>query len=142
MAVVGTGQSLPMPIDAAMREKYGSDFTYLSMSSWTNSHILSFGDQKLQSQEIMCKKDFPEMFSLKMVKGTRSALNDMASIIVSRSTAQALFGTAEPINQSIRIDNKHDVKVTGVFEDLPNNTTFSDVDFYSPWTSTSLRKTG
>ena len=38
-----------------------------------------------------------------------------------------------PINKTIKIDNRQDVKVTGVYEDLPDNTTFRDMNFILPW---------
>jgi ABC-type antimicrobial peptide transport system permease subunit len=37
------------------------------------------------------------------------------------------------MNQVIRIDNKYDVKVTGVYEDLPYNTFFRNMNYLLPW---------
>jgi putative ABC transport system permease protein len=37
------------------------------------------------------------------------------------------------LHQTVRIDNKTDVKVTGVYQDLPRNSDFSDVKFLSTW---------
>ena len=75
----------------------------------------------------------PEMFALKMLRGTRSGLKDPSSMLVSAGLAKALFGDAEPMNQVIKIDNKFNVKVTGVYEDLPRNTSFNDMAFMLPW---------
>jgi ABC-type antimicrobial peptide transport system permease subunit len=75
----------------------------------------------------------PEMLSLEMVKGSWSGLTDMSSIMLSLSTAKALFGDTDPLHQIVRIDNKTDVKVTGVYRDLPRNSNFSDVQFLSTW---------
>ena len=33
----------------------------------------------------------------------------------------------------MRIDNKLDVKVTGVYKDLPRNTQLNDLEFIAPW---------
>jgi putative ABC transport system permease protein len=38
-----------------------------------------------------------------------------------------------PINKTIKIDDRIDVKVTGVYEDLPSNTDFKDLKFMVPW---------
>ena len=56
-----------------------------------------------------------------------------SSILLSQSTAKALFGDQDAINQALRIDNKYDVKVIGVYEDLPYNTTFHELDFIASW---------
>ncbi|MEO7802021.1 MAG: FtsX-like permease family protein, partial [Ginsengibacter sp.] len=73
------------------------------------------------------------MLSLKMLKGTRRGLDDPYSIMLSASAAEAIFGKDDPINKAIKLDRTLDVKVTGVYEDLPDNTTFRDVKIIMPW---------
>jgi ABC-type antimicrobial peptide transport system permease subunit len=68
-----------------------------------------------------------------MIKGTRDGLKEPYSILLSASTAKAYFGEVDPMNQVIRIDNKYDVKVTGVYEDLPYNTFFRNMNYLLPW---------
>jgi len=73
------------------------------------------------------------MLSLKMIKGSYASLNNLHSIVLSRSTAEAFFGKEDPINKSLKIDNRIDVIVTGVYEDIPGNSRFGEVQFFSPW---------
>jgi putative ABC transport system permease protein len=54
-------------------------------------------------------------------------------MLLSQSTAKALFDDADPINKTIRIDNQFDLTVGGVYEDLPLNTTFANAKFLMPW---------
>jgi putative ABC transport system permease protein len=129
----GTSRALPRPLETALRTEYGADFKYISMSSWTGEHILSAGDRFIGKTGNYYQEDFPEMLSLKMVSGTRKGLHDPSSILLSRSTAKALFGDRDPINEALQIDNKHEVKVIGVYEDLPHNTTFHDLAFMASW---------
>ena len=70
-----------------------------------------------------------------MQQGSWSGLNDPHSILISQSAAKALFGHDNPMGKLLRIDNsdRMDVKVTGVYEDLPHNTDFHDVKFYAPF---------
>ena len=75
----------------------------------------------------------PEMFTLKMLKGNWSGLKDPYSIMLSASTAKALFGNADPMNQMVLLNNKMNVKVTGVYEDLPLNTELNGIKFFSTW---------
>ncbi len=74
----------------------------------------------------------PEMFSLKMLKGNKDALTDPKSVIIDESTAKAYFGDSDPMAKVLKIDNQMDVKVAGVYEDLPKNSTFSGMEFIAP----------
>src|SRR5664279_5475366 len=42
---LGTQHSLPFPIGDQLKKEFGSDFRYISMSSWNNDHIISTGDK-------------------------------------------------------------------------------------------------
>ncbi len=39
------------------------------------------------------------------------------------------FGDKDPMDQLMKIDNKLDVKVTGVYEDPPSNTSFATMSY-------------
>ncbi|HEV8514063.1 MAG TPA: ABC transporter permease [Cyclobacteriaceae bacterium] len=130
---VMTQYAIPRPLEFAMRTTYGNDFTYLAMSTWTDDNILGWGEKKISQTGNFAQADFPEMISLKMVSGTRNGLKDPASIMLSASAAKALFGSTDPLNQIMRVRNRYDVKVTGVYEDLPYNSHFKELKFISSW---------
>jgi ABC-type antimicrobial peptide transport system permease subunit len=130
---VNTGAAISLPFDAEMRKSYGSDFKHIALSSWTEKHILNVGDKNISYQGNFMGDETPEIFSLKMLGGTRNGLKDRSSIMISQSVAKALFGDADPVNKVIKMDNKDAFKVSGVYEDLPNNTTLHDVAFIGPW---------
>ena len=131
--VVGTQQSLPMPLGYKLREDFMDDFKYVVLSSPTGKNTIANGDKKLTPSGNFMQPEAPDLLSLKMLKGTRSGLKDQSSILLSATLSRALFGDADPMNQMLKIDNKYNVKVTGVYEDLPHNTTFNDVAFIAPW---------
>lgn len=131
--VKGTQTSGPYLLGDEIRDKFGSDFKYISMASWNVDHILAHSNNAINKVGNFFEPDFPEMITLKMLKGTRAGLKDPASILLSASTAKALFGDTDPIDQLMKIDNRLDVKVTGVYEDLPHNSTFGELGFMAPW---------
>jgi ABC-type antimicrobial peptide transport system permease subunit len=53
--------------------------------------------------------------------------------LLSSSAAESIFGKEDPINKIIKLDRSYDVKVTGVYEDLPANTSFRDLKIMMPW---------
>ncbi|GGN04807.1 ABC transporter permease [Dyadobacter beijingensis] len=130
---VGTQTSLPFPIGDEIRRNYGADFKHVVMASWNNKHILAAGDKKFNKAGSFFEPDAPDMLSLRMISGTRAGLKDPYSILLSESLAKAYFGDADALDRTIKVDNKLNVKVTGVYEDLPHNTSFRDVSFMLPW---------
>ena len=129
---IGTSSSQSMQLGPELRSSYGSYFKHVVMSSFTQSPILSFEEKALTKTGYFMEAEAPELLSLNMLKGTRSGLKELNSILLSESTAYALFGDIDPMGEVLKIDNQFDVKVTGVYEDLPDNSSFNDLRFIAP----------
>ena len=130
---VGTQGAIPFPLGPELQATYGSDFRYVVMATWPNGHILSAGDKKLSKVGAYMEAQAPELLTLTMRRGTRTGLKDLHSIMLSESGAKAYFGEVNPIGKLMKIDNGFDVKVTGVYADLPHNSSFSELVFIAPW---------
>jgi putative ABC transport system permease protein len=129
----GVGESMPIPLGDELRTAYADDFKYVVMSSKIREHILAYGDRKFIKTGVYLSPQAPDLFTLKMLRGTRAGLKEPASILVAESVAQALFGSTDPLGKLIKIDNQLNVKITGVYEDLPYNTEFREMTFMAPW---------
>jgi len=123
----------PALMGPAIKSKYGSDFKYVVQASWTNTVLLSLDNKSIKKQGIFMEPDAPDMLTLKMIRGTRRGLEDPYSILLSSSTAQAIFGTENPINKTLKLNRTDLVKVTGVYEDFPDNTSFREIKAIMPW---------
>nr|WP_294790502.1 ABC transporter permease [uncultured Mucilaginibacter sp.] len=130
---IETQNANPALMGPELRAKYGSDFKYVVQSSWTEDHLLTVGDKHINKAGMFFEPDAPGMLTLEMVKGTRSGLKDPYSIMLSASTAESIFGKDDAINKTIKFDRSFDVKVTGVYKDLPDNTTFKEIKIMMPW---------
>jgi ABC-type antimicrobial peptide transport system permease subunit len=128
----GVSGSVQFPLYTELKANYRENFKHIVMASWDIDNILSAGDKKLSRTGLFMDADAPEMLTLKMVHGSWAGLKDPYSIMLSQSTAKAFFGNINPVNQVIKMNNKYDVRVTGVYEDLPLNTQFKDLKFLSP----------
>jgi len=126
---INTGPIISLPLDAELRKSYGSYFKHIAISAWTNEHVLIVGDKKVSFPGTFMGSEAPEIFSLKMLKGTLNGIKDPSSMLISQSVAKALFGDADPVGKVIKLDNKDNFNVSGVYEDLPSNTTLHDVAF-------------
>ncbi|MBO9729523.1 MAG: ABC transporter permease [Chitinophaga sp.] len=130
----GAFNSMPMPLAAELRNNYPNDFKQVILAS-DGTHTVGYGDKKFTSRGAFMEPGGPELFSLKMLKGSRAGLKDPASVLLSASFARSLFGDREPMDQLIKLDNNNGltVKVTGVYEDLPENTSINGVNYIVPW---------
>lgn len=131
--VVQTAVNIEPPLAPTLEKNYGSDFKHIVMSSWTESHILAVGDKKIRCAGNFMAADAAEMFTLKMLKGTLNGLKNPSSIFISSSVATALFGNDEPIGKLIQFDNAASLKITGVYENLPKNTSLHNITFIASW---------
>src|SRR6185437_13810980 len=122
-----------IPMAEALRNNYSSDFKHVVLV-WQNFvHILSVDDKKISVSGVWTQPELPEMLTLKMDEGSRNALNDLSSILIARSVAKAMFGNADPMNRTVKMDNMMDLKVAGVFEDLPKNSSFYETKIFLPF---------
>lgn len=80
--------------------------------------------------------DFFSMFSYPLLKGKpETALSSPEGIAISRKMADYFFnGPANALGQTIRYENKEDLLVTSVFENLPANSS-QQFDFIRGWTA-------
>ena len=63
------------------------------------------------------------IFDFQFLKGDiNTALDQTQTVVLSETTAKRYFGTGDPIGELLKIDNATDLRVTGVFKDLPTNT--------------------
>jgi putative ABC transport system permease protein len=130
---IGTWKVMPLPMGEELSKSYGSDFKYVLMSSGTEKHFLTSGEKKITRNGNFIEPAAPDMLNLHMLRGSRNGLKETFSMFISASTAKAMFGNEEVLGKIIRIDNKVNAKVTGVYQDFPHNSSFADVSFISPW---------
>ena len=130
---IGTGPALPRPIENLLRQDYGSNFKHISMSSWNNSLYLKFDDVNLSRSGNFMQEPALDILSLNILKGEKNGLAGKNSIMLSQSVAKALFGDIDPLGKTIKVNSDYDMKVTSIYEDIPSNTSFEDVQFIMPW---------
>lgn len=130
--IVG-GRAVQYPLGPVLRSDYGRYFKHVVRAWWAGSFTFTIGGAKTTKFGEFIEEDAIEMFSLKMIQGSNQSLHDPHSIILSKSTAKALFGNEDPMHKTMMIDNTIDVQVTGIYEDIPKNSRFGAVQFFAPW---------
>jgi ABC-type antimicrobial peptide transport system permease subunit len=120
---VFTDQNMVLPLASTIKKQI-PQIKNAVVTTHRQPHILTYGENKLKKEGYTVSEGFFDMFSWRFLNGTpANALPDAHSIVLTQSTAKALFGSDDPINKVIRVDNEYDAKVTAIVADVPGNST-------------------
>lgn len=112
------------------------DIPEIQMASqflWEEEPLFTVGNKFDKEKGRYAQKDFLKMFSFKLLKGDpASALDRPDGIVLSKKLADKYFLGEEPIGKTIRIDNKDNVTVTGVLDEIPEASSIK-FDFIMSW---------
>lgn len=108
-----------------LAENIVKDVPEIEMASqflWEEQPLFTVGDKFDKEKGRYVQKDFLKMFSYKLIKGSAaSALDRPDGIVINQELADKYFKGQDPIGKMIRIDNKADVMVTGVLDEIPES---------------------
>jgi putative ABC transport system permease protein len=124
---------LPFPLIHELKTNYAANFKHVIPLSGRWEGALSTPAKSILKTGMYIDEEAPEAFTFDMVRGDWKAMSDPLTIILSESTALAIFGKDNPLDQTVRINSGTEVKVTGVYKDFPRNTEFYGVQFFEPW---------
>ncbi|MEP3210844.1 MAG: ABC transporter permease [Maribacter sp.] len=130
---VQTAVNQPMQLAPELRALYKDHFKHVVTSSFIDNELLTVGDTKVSRPGNFMEPGIAHMLSLQMISGSRDALQDPTSMLLSESTANALFGNADPMGQNVEIGSGMKAQVAGVYQDLPKNSDFANLSFIAPW---------
>jgi putative ABC transport system permease protein len=72
---------------------------------------------------IFANPDFLEVFTFPVRRGNpATALREPMSVLVTESAVEKYFSGLDPVGQTIKIDNRFELTVTGILKDPPTNT--------------------
>ncbi|MEO1052285.1 MAG: ABC transporter permease [Bacteroidota bacterium] len=130
---VESGTSHVTGLGTLLQSDYDNVFERVAMvRARVEYRVVAVGDKKFTEGGYFMQPQGPEMFSLNMIHGTRQGLSDMNSILLSESLARKLFGNENPVNQVVKMDAEWDLTVTGVYEDLPDNSELNEATYFAP----------
>jgi len=129
---VFTDYNMVLPLAKAIEEE-SPQIKNAVVTTQTQSRVFAYQDVKLKKNGHLVSEHFFNMFSWQFIKGNAAtAINNPSSIVLTQSAAKAVFGSTDPINKVIRLDNNEDVKVTAIIADPPGNSSFQ-FDFIMPF---------
>lgn len=121
---VNTFQSVPYPSYLEIRNE-DSRIKNTTIANWGGESLLTAGEKRMSKKSFYVGEEFLEMFQFHLLFGQADkVLDDPNSIVLTVSTARALFGTDDAIGKSVKVDNAKELTVTGILEDVPSNSSF------------------
>jgi len=122
-----------LQLGPALRAGHGDLFRHVVMAGWNGDHLLAVGDKKIKIPGSYMDAMVLDMLRPKMVQGSYTALGDRSSIVLSSSAARSLFGDAQAMGKTLLLDRTIPIKVTGIYEDMPDNSDYGQLKFIAPW---------
>ena len=90
--------------------------------------LLGFEENHYYEKGLWADPEYFEVFSRSLLRGNaQTALEKPASIVLTQSLAQKIFGDRDPLGKDLDFQNDQSYTVTGVIKDLPNN---SSIQFF------------
>jgi putative ABC transport system permease protein len=113
--------------------QYASGFEYASAPGTQNT--FGAGDKIEKMNGMFAGEDFFKMFSFHVLQGNATtAIQNPSSIAISKKMADIFFGSpSNAIGKIIKYENKENLLVTAVFENVPENSSLQ-FDFLRSWT--------
>ncbi len=130
---IGTNVFSLTGLGSLLQTEYGSQFKHVVMVKGSkDNRVIEFGQNRFTERGFLMQSSGPEMLSLDMIHGNHQGMKDKNAIMLSETLANKLFPNKNPLDQIVKMDAKWDVKVGGVYKDLPQNTEFAGAAYLAP----------
>ncbi|MEM8558834.1 MAG: ABC transporter permease, partial [Bacteroidota bacterium] len=117
-----TSRAMTYPAAAALETEY-VEVEHAEMATFWNEALVAHEARVFRERGFWAGAAFFDLFSFPFVAGDpATALAAPDGIVISERLAQTLFQIEDPaaaLGRTVRFDNRHDARVTGVAADLP-----------------------
>jgi putative ABC transport system permease protein len=122
---VFTDRNMVFPLAKNLGPGYPNIKNAVEMT-YPQGHTLQAGDTKLKKSGYTVSEHFFDVFTWTFLEGDPAkAIADPGSIVLTASTAKALFGNEDPMGKLLKMDNDVSKKVSAVIADPPGNSTLN-----------------
>ncbi len=130
---VRTNVGQAMQLAPVLKDQYGNHFEHVVTSTRARNYEITYRGNIVEARGRFAQPDLANILDLQMVQGDKKGLEDISSVLISESTSNNIFGNDNPIGKSLKLNTSLDIKVAGVYKDLPANSNFENLNFIAPW---------
>lgn len=141
---ITTDRAVPFPLAEALQINF-PEVKHSTVDNFGRDIVLKYNETIIKRRGLTVTNGFTKVFQWKFVKGSAAtAFQSPENVLISQSTAKALFGDEDPIGKIIRTDNNTDRKVSAVVEDVPANSSigFDVLTAFNPTSDFYKRASG
>ncbi|HEX3384494.1 MAG TPA: ABC transporter permease, partial [Mucilaginibacter sp.] len=111
-------------------------------TSGEGPELFALGDKAINENGSYADKSLLSILGLEFVRGDAAhALEQVNEVVINETMAKKFFGDSDPVGKTLKFDNTEDLTVTGVFKDLPKNSSLqfhwlvpmAHVEHKQPW---------
>lgn len=115
---------------------------YAARTGGEGPQLFALGDKAINEVGSYADKELVSILDLPFVYGSAEhSLDQLHSVVINETMAKKFFGDADPVGKALKMNNDKDFIVTGVFKDLPKNSTLqfqwlaplANIDHSQPW---------
>ena len=120
---INTGQDMMYPLAKAAIENL-PEVQHAAIVSFPGGVLLTVGDKQLNKTFLNISPEFFDIFTYEVLNGNiDDAVKDPDAVILTESTAQALFGNRDVIGQPVKVNNERTAMVKAIIKDPARNST-------------------
>lgn len=115
----------PAPMAEALPEEF-PEVEYAVNFRQRGSYLVKEIDQNIKEDNVIwASKDFFNVFGIPLLEGSPDGvLAEPNTMAISKSTAEKYFPGESALGKSLILDNDLDFRITGIYEDIPQNSHF------------------
>jgi predicted permease len=126
-----TWSAVPKPLAQTLEEEY-PEVLEAELITWEQQLLIARDEQAFKEKGRFAGKDFFSIFTYPFLEGDpATALQDINSIVISESLSRKIFGEAPALGQLLRVDDRAEFNISGVFKDVPQQSSLQ-FDFIIP----------
>jgi putative ABC transport system permease protein len=119
------GKDYNPSVSFAIAPAFKNDFPEAEVSQYfyQQNGYVKVGEQKYNEKGYaFADNNFPRLFDFIWLAGNpNTALKEPNTVVLTESQAKKYFRDDDAIGKTIRLDNQHDLRITGIIKDLPSN---------------------
>ncbi len=131
--------STPRPMAKAMQLEIPGVKNTARVSDQGQRLLFNTGEKSIYSTGLFADAALFNMFTFHFIQGNaNSAFRYLYSLVINESTAKKFFGNEKNIvGKTLRVDNNREYRVSGVVQDMPENSTLQ-FDWLAPYEISDL----
>ncbi len=102
--------------------------------NWGSRAVFNKDDRNLYADGANVDPEFFDLFSVEFTHGTAAtAFKELHSVVINERLALKLFNSLDVVGKTVKIDNRQEYMVTGVYKTFPLNAKFQNLDWFAPF---------